>query len=528
MSPSVTAWRAVGPGAAVVGLLLAACATTGGGGVAQPADRRRPDLPAFEDAQRAMLRDAYEHARLADEARASGNLDQARAEDRAAADGFARFVETFPSSEWRLVFERVAAERYLLGGKPEAAAAQARKILDDPRAGEPSKAVAARLLAAAWQSAAAAAARDGAIEPLRLLTAAQRKGQELRPRIPPEPWKRFVEAADLYQRLAPQDPAQRLPPEERAAAGVADPGDLALLAAEVEFSFDNLEDARQRLDRIVQTWPGDSDRLAVAVPLYLETFLLLRDDAGFEGAVGRLRPTVRASAREAAEAARAPGAAPEQARRAAVLSKLEEQLDYMAAGQLLAAGRFAEAAAGFEAFAAANRASPDAAGALFNAALAWDRAKDPRRANALREQLLREYPEAKVAPQATLSLAASRAREGDHAGAVRLYDRYLQKWPKGPQRCLARFNVGVEVESLGNRLEAAQRYRTFASDKACIAEDPNGAVTTLTHAADLFRRSGRRSDAVEMWKIVATLPGVTDAAAREKVEEAKRLLDQAR
>ena len=55
----------------------------------------------------------------------------------------------------------------------------------------------------------------------------------------------------------------RLPPAERHLA-IA-PAQLALIAAEVQYAFDNVEEARRRFDAIMQKWPGDAEIMENAV-----------------------------------------------------------------------------------------------------------------------------------------------------------------------------------------------------------------------------------------------------------------------
>ncbi len=514
-------------------LLLAACAGAAGAGTKVfQADHVAPQMKSFDDeAERAMLRDPYEHARLGDMSRASGNLDQARAEDRAAAEGFANFADKFTGSEWRLVFRSIAADRYLRGADWAAAASEAKKLIDDPQSNDTSRAIGARYAAGAWQQVATAETRAGRIEPLRELYALQRKGQEPKPRVPPDPWKRFVEYTDLYESLWKLDPQAK--PDTAGGAGI-DPAGMALFAARVEFAYDNIEDARRRFDAVINAWPSRADILETAVPLYLETFVVLKDDPGFEAAVVRMRALVEVEAGKAAAAAKAPSATPEQKKDAEGLAKLEAQLakqqqglGFNAAKRLLDAGQYAGAAAAFEKFADENRDNPDAPNAYYNAALAWEKAKEPRKALALRERILADYPDSKIAPQTVLAVAATKAREKDHAGAQKLYQSYLDWWPQAPQRCLALYNLGVEVESQGRKLEAAQKYKAFAAEESCLKEDADNSARVLFHAGDLFLEAKKKDDAYAMWRAVAALTGVKDTVALSQVEEAKRRLKKA-
>jgi TolA-binding protein len=513
-------------------LALAACAGAAGGVKGFQADHVWPEMKSFDDeGERSMLRDPYEHARLADISRASGNLDQARAEDRAAAEGFAKFADRFQGSEWRLVFRRVAAERYLGAGDWAGAASEAKKLVDEPLSNDTSRAIGARVAAAAWQQAAVAETRAGKIEPLRELNALQRKGQDPKPRVPADPWKRFVEYTDLYVSLWKADPQAK---PENARRGGADPAQMAVFAARVEFAFDNMEDARRRFEAAIAGWPSRADVLETAVPLYLETYLVTKDEDGFEAAVTRMRALVAAEAEKAAAAARAPNAADEQRKDAEDLAKLEAGLGrqqqgsgFNAAKRLLEAQKYAEAAAAFEKFADGNRDNPDAPNALYNAALGWEKAKEAKKALALREQILRDYPDSKIAPQAVLALAATRSREKDAAGAQKLYQTYLEKWPQGAQRCLALYNLGVEVESQGKKLEAAQRYKAFAAEETCLKENAEVSARVLFHGGGLFMEARKKEEAYAMWKSLLGLEGVKDPVSLSWIEEARRLLKKA-
>ncbi len=519
-------------------LAAAACATGGGGSGSRyfQADYARPGRAQFaDDAQRAVIDEALVRSDRADQAATAGNLDQSRAENRLAAVGFVKFVDTFPSSEYRLVLRAQAAERYLKSQEFERAAGQAQLVIDDPEARDVSKAIASRYAVAAWQTIAIVEGRAGKIDPPRILTVEKRKGQELKPRVPADPWKRFIENADRYQQVAKADPQWDPLPAERQKRGGVDTAQLALIAAQVEFGYDNMEDARRRFEAIIHSWPWRADVMESAVPYLLQTFLLKRDDAGYEAAVAMSLAAVRPEAAKAAEAAKAPGAGDEAKKGAEILARLQNDLEkqqqgagFSAAERLLAAEKFAEAGAAFEKFAADNRAHPDAPNALYNGAVSWERAKEPRKAQAARAALLERYPDSKIAPQATLAQASTLSKQGEHAAAQKLYQGYLEKWGRGAQRCLALQNLGVTLESMGKKLEAARNYQAFAREEACLKEDPNNSAKVVYRGAVLLTDAKKRNDAREMLRVVAGIQGVTDAVAKSQVEDAKERVKKAK
>ena len=182
----------------------------------------------------------------------------------------------------------------------------------------------------------------------------------------------------------------------------------------------------------------------------------------------------------------------------------------------------------FEKFAAESRDHPDAPNALHNAAVAWERAKEPKKAQADRAALLQRYPDSKLAPEETLAQASSLSRQGDQAGAQKLYLSYLEKWGQGPRRCLARYNLAVALEGSGKKLEAARNYQAFAKDEACLKEDPNNSARAVYRGGVLFTESKKKNEALEMFRIVAGLQGVTDTVAKSQVDDAKERVKKAK
>lgn len=513
-------------GRLLVLLMLTAAGCAGGGAfmTVRQGDYRKPETrEILEEAERAMLHDAFIHMQIGDNARDSGNLDQARQEDKVAAGQLAGFADKFPSSEWRIVARRISAQRYRDAGDYLSAATQAEKMYRDPMASDATKAMAARMLSSAWFQEATNQAKEGKVDRLKILVSSQRGGQPLKPRVPAEPWKRFVEWADAFAKVAKSDPVASV-------SGDATPASqIVLRAADVEYCHDNAEDARARFASVIETWPSDAEAMEGAVPLYLDTFLLKGDDDGYDAALARIQPIVAAESAKAAEAAKAPGAGEEKKKAAETFARLDDSLakqkesvGFSVASRLFQAGKNAEAAQAFEKFAGGHSAHPDAPAALYNAAIAWDRAKDPKKAEVLRDKLLKAYPDAKVVPQTVLAQAVAISRRGDHAGAQKLYAQYLEKWPQADQRCIALQNIGVEANGAGNRAEAARRFRAFAGDEKCAKEDPNGTAHQLFYAADYYRKSRKKADEKDALKALTELQGVTDAVAKSEVEEGKR------
>jgi TolA-binding protein len=516
------------------------------------ADYREPSSPEeaqdsklhADSTELALLKDVFVHVDRAMRDRMSGKLDSAAAEDKIGADNLNSFVNKYPSHRLRIVFLRMIADRYLGSKDWELAAEAAQRMIFDPKATPVTKAIGARYASGAWQMLAIQEMRSGKIPPLKLKPSSARGGEAPRPRTLDRPWKMFVEDADLYETYRDADPTSKYSPEQRQAQGGTDLGQLQLISAQVEFGYDNIEDAQRRFAKLIEMHPSRADLLETAVPYYLDTFRILKDQKGLEAAAAKIEPALAAQAKKAAEVAAAPGATEEQKKTAATFAKLASDLkegtkggEYNQAGALMgkadaaakegkpeAAALYRESAALYEKFAAANKASPDAPNALFNAAIAHDKAKDSKKAVAVREQLLKDYPEAKVVQQTYLLLGSSLAASREYAASVKYNQEYLNRWPEAPQRCVAMQNLGVALQETKRPADAAAVYVKFANDPGCAAEDPNSTARVLYSAAKMQVDAKKPADAKKTMQLLVALKGVTDPVARSyQADAADRL-----
>jgi len=321
---------------------------------------------------------------------------------------------------------------------------------------------------------------------------------------------------------------------------------LQLIAAQVEFGYDNIEDAQKRFGRVIEMHPSRADLLETAVPYYLDTFRILKDPKGLEAAAARIEPAVAAEARKAAEAAAAPGASEDLKKNAASLAKLATELkegskgsDYNQAALTMgkadalakegvpgSATMYRDSAALYEKFAAENKTSPDAPNALFNAAIAHDKAGDKKKAIAVRETLVKDFPEAKVIQQTYLLLGANLAASREYAASVKYNQEYLNRWPEAPQRCLAMQNLGVALQETKKPADAAAVYLKFANDPGCSGEDPNTTARVLYSAAKMQVEAKKPAEAKKTLQSLVALKGVTDAVAKSYQADAKDRLSK--
>jgi tetratricopeptide (TPR) repeat protein len=504
--------------------LAAACATAGGGSGSastrvKQADHAPLGSPSYpvsslsDEFEISYIKDANNSHARGEEAQRSGNMDQARAEFAAAADGYAAFMDKFPSELYRMPLRMRAAELFMYGQQPQKAAEQAQKVMADPEATAQSKAIGAKLAAEGWLGAANAKVRAGQLDPIRLANADQRRSQPLAPRVPPGEWKNFVDASDrLLEALRPPDVK---PPD--ASKGGLPVAQIALIAAEVSYSFDNMEDAQRRFAHIIEKFPAEAEVLVDAVPLYLQTFLFREDEAGYQAAVDRIRAQVEASFQ-----------ATNDMKAKAAYAKIQEALGRATAGvqfasaqRLLEQGKPAEAAEAFEKLAADPKGG-DVPNALHNAAVAWDKAQQPEKAAALRQRIVTEFGDSRVAPNNALLLAVHHSKKGQHVESAKMYTEFLAKYPESPNRCVALQNVASELDQAKKAVDAADRYLTFGKDAACAKENPNTTALALYRSGRLFQEARKKAEAKEAYAAAAALQGVTDAVAKSQVEDARR------
>jgi tetratricopeptide (TPR) repeat protein len=470
-------------------LALAALVACAGPKAAHPAHAPlAPDMPlaAGGEVDKAAA-EGWDAVKRGDAAREAGKLDEARAEWTRAAERFQAAGEAGP--RWRLALGFRAAELRRKAGDDAGAADAAGKVAADPAADPLSRAMALHLEAQALHDLGVAEAKAGKLPSGKPAFAEERNGTPPAPKPIPGTWKRFVDAVDAY---LPVSGTVTEAPQAVTAPPLSTPARLAVGAARVVFAFDDVPGARKRLADALQRWPDEFDAAAEAVPLYLQTFLVAGDGEGFRSAVAALSEKLAARAEKATDQKEKDGLAKVQAE----LRKAITDADFSAAHRLLEAGKPAEAAEVFEAIAAKGDAA-DVPGALHNAAVAWDRAGEPGRAVAARERILKDFPEARVAPTNALFLAAYQSRKNDHLGAAKLYADFLERWPEHASRCIALQNVAAELDAAHRGAEAAERYLAFGKDAACARADVKVTSTALRRAKTLFDAAGKPARAKE-------------------------------
>ncbi|HEY6003871.1 MAG TPA: hypothetical protein VIV57_13420 [Anaeromyxobacter sp.] len=493
--------------------LSSACAGVRGGRASSSpaamhqADERIPPIAAFSAGKE---RNAYDEA-LAQEQQgwqleSAGDTAGARQPLEAAARGYLAFADRFPNTGWDVALRYHAADLLRRAQAFDDAASVAEAVAGDPRASAKSKAM-------AWLEVANAQVGAKKIEPIQITPASEREGRPAEARALPEPWKRFVEAADAFLQ-SPE--ASRPEPKEH----VFTNGQLAFVAARVAFAHDDMEGARRQLAMILDRWPDQPRVFEGAAPLYVQTFLVAKDYEGAQTAMDKVRETARAQMERATE----------QDARAAYEKSLTETgrfastVQYERARALLDKGNAAEAAQAFEAL--ASEPGGDQAAALVGAAIASDKAGNADHAAELRKRLIDEHADSRLAPGAALQLAAYLSKKGDHPGAAKTYSMHADRWPDDPNHCTALRNGAVELDLAKNAAEAADRYEAFGSDARCGQASPDVAALALYRAGQLYLSAKKRSEARDAFQAAADVKGVSTPDAKARVADARKQAKQ--
>lgn len=487
--------------------LASACATAGGRGSApaavnHQADERIPPLSAFEPGpQRTLYNQALDHEQRGWKLESSGDAEGSRQPLQDAARGHLAFVERFERTGWDVTLRYHAADLLRRARSFDEAMAVAEKVAADARSSPKTKAMALLQIANANVGA-------GRMEALRITPAEERKERPVQPRSMAEPWKRFVEATDVW--LDSADPARPEPKDRTLSAA-----QLALVAARVAYAHDDMEQARRRLAILLERWPGDHRVFEGAAPLYIQTFFLTGDHEGAQAALGKVREIAQVQQQQAT----APDARAAYEKVVTETERVASGARYERAKALLEQGKAEEAAQAFEAL--AQEEGGDDAAALVAAAIAWDKAGKADRAAELRRRVVDEHADARVAPGAALQLAAYLARRGDHVEAARVYALHTEKWPEDQGHCTALQNGAVELDLAKRAQEAAGRYRALGTEARCAETSPDVAALALYRAGQLYLATRKRAEAREMFQAATEIKGVSTPDAKRRVAEAR-------
>ncbi len=468
------------------------------------ANADKPDVLREADqlAQDALYRSAVFHHLQAQKLSAEDQPEEKRKQYAMAADGYRAFLERFPQARDAYELTYYLADCCFYSLQFELAATAYARVRDSA-AGSKYLAEAANAVVLSYLNLIKAEEESGRLAPLEIFTSANRpKELPVAPRDVPELRRKLIEACDAY--------VARLPQDEQA-------DDLSFRAARELYAFDHLEEARERLTRIVASTRKDA--LATSsINLIIESYLFTQD-----------WPQVEAWSKKLASLTRDP-----QMKKSLKVFELGARFNkasgFMAEGkQQLDADKPEEANRLLEAGAQEfiRLVDDDPRGevsdkALNNAALCYTWANRPMAAGELYERIVREYPRSAFADKALFLMATSAEASYQYDRAIDNFLRLVDAYPDSSHRADALYNAAVALEGDQQYRRAAQAYERYAK---LFKERPD--------ASENFFRAGLMLERQKDWReVIATFQRYAkayrgDAASGERLVEAQMKIAEA-
>ncbi len=221
---------------------------------------------------------------------------------------------------------------------------------------------------------------------------------------------------------------------------------IAYKAAELFYTHNQLDEARRRFEDIVKLYPK-TEVAKYATNLIIESYLTDKNYAKVEEAAERLAKT------EAIDA---------KSDLAKDLTKFKLGGRFKLAEQLMAQGKYDEAAAKYIALVDENPKHEFADKSLNNAAVCLENVQRFDSALKLYERIGSEYPNSKLADSALFRVAVNAEKSYDFDKAIERYQKLVKDYPASKDRESASYNIARDLEALQRYNEAASAYLRYA------------------------------------------------------------------
>ncbi|HYO53806.1 tetratricopeptide repeat protein [Archangium sp.] len=396
--------------------------------------QRDPEVLATANdlTEKSLYASAVYHHQQALVFKQEGKFDQARASFETAATAYGRYLERFPRSKNAYELEFYYAE-CLYNSLRFGEAAKHYEAVRDSTLGDKYFAESAFSAVLSWQKqleSDVTAGKQPAPTPLR--SSERPEGQPVKPTPLTAVEAKLVAASDTH--------VAKLPQSERT------PG-IAYKAAELYYSHDDFPEARRRFEVLVKAYP-QHEVARFSTNLIVETFLIGQDWKSVEEVSGQL-----AANKDVID----PGS---DLHKDLVRFKLAGR--FKLADQLLAEGRYDEAAAKYTELVNEAPRHEFADKALNNAAVAYEKTQRFDSALKLYERIYREYPSSPLADGALFRVAVNAQNSYDFDKAVESYQKLVKDYPASKDREAALFNTATLLEGQQRYAEAATAFQRYA------------------------------------------------------------------
>lgn len=468
------------------------------------ANKDRPDVltEAGQLAQDALYRSAVFHHLQAQKLSAEEQPEEKRRQYAMAAEGYRTFIERFPEARDAYELTYYLADCYYYSLQFDKAAATY-GLVRDSAAGSKYLSESANAVVLSVMSLLKVEEEAGRLPPQVLYTSADRpKELPVAPREIPALRRRLVEACDAY--------TARLPADEQS-------DDLAFRAAQVFYTHDHFDEARERLAGLVAATKKDA--LATSsINLIIESYLLVQDWPMVETWSKKLALLTRDPQLKKSLKVYELGARFNKA--AGFMAQGKKLLDEDQAGE---ADKLLEAGAQeFVRLVDDDPRGENSDKALNNAALCYTWANRPMAAGQVYERIVREYPRSEFADKALFLMATSAEASYQYQRAIDNFLALVDRYEQSPHRADALYNAAVALEGDQQYRKAAQAYERYAR---LFKDRPD--------ASENFFRAGVMLERQKDWREVVNLyqrfmqAYQRDPASRERLVEAQMKIAEA-
>lgn len=470
-------------------------------------EANRDDPEAIANAEGLTERSLYTAAifrhQQAQAYKGQGRTEDARKSYLAAAEAYEKYLSRFPDSKNSYDFEFFLAECLYYSGDFMKAAAQYDKVRDSKVDNKHLEAAALSSVITYEKEIEDQIAR-GKLPKLEVLTADKRKNKKLEPKQLSPIHQKLIEASDRFTTL--------LPKSERAPA-------IAYRAAEVFYKHDQLDEARKRFERIVETYAG-TEVARYSANLIIESYLAVEDWENVEKASRKLKEAV-ASADS--------GSAEDRKKFQDEMDKFRLGAQFKLAQQYEAEGKLEQAADAYVRIVNENPKHEFADKALFNAAVAYAKVNRFDTASRMYKRIYEEYPKSDLAPRALFQVGINAEKGFDFSSAIDAYTRLVDRYPNSDKRADALYNVAVVLENMQEYGRAADAFKKYAQTftrredagemyfrSALVYEKMKSypdMVSTLNSFIKRYKGSGQQKE-----RIVQAYEKIGDAEMKQKNE----------
>ncbi|PTL79218.1 tetratricopeptide repeat protein [Vitiosangium sp. GDMCC 1.1324] len=396
--------------------------------------QRDPDVLATANdlTEKSLYASAIYHHQQALVFKQEGKVDQAKASFETAATAYGKYLERFPRSKNAYELEFYAAE-CLYNSLQFTEAAKHYEAVRDSTLGNKYSAESAFSAVLAWQKQLEVdikAGKQPASTPLR--SSERPEGQPVKPTPLTPVEAKLVAASDAH--------TAKFPKSERT------PG-IAYKAAELYYAHDDFPEARRRFEALVKAYP-QHEVARFSTNLIVESFLVDQDWKSVEEVSGKLADNKDVIDPKS------------DLHKDLVRFKLAGR--FKLADQLLAEGKYEEAAAKYIELVNEAPRHEFADKALNNAAVAYEKTQRFDSALKLYERIFREYPSSPLADAALFRVAVNAQNSYDFDKAVESYQKLVKDYPASKDREAALFNAANLLEGQQRYAEAAAAFQRYA------------------------------------------------------------------